>query len=349
MKILEINTEKTWRGGERQTLYTCRGLMEAGCEVTLLCRGGYPLSKRAQEKGVPIVEVSGNSSIFSYLRKHGEEYDILHSQTAKAQSFAVLANTFHDWKIVYTRRVDFRLRDSWFTTFKYQKTTKLVAISHAIKSIMEEKGHRDISVIPSVVVEKKLDTNRARKMMAQLNPDKKKVLATVAAMVPHKDPLTMVAAIKELKAMRDDFIFLHFGEGELKGELEKAINLFNLQDTYHLMGYMDNVEDFYAVFDVFVMSSQEEGLGSSVLDAFLYKVPVASTDAGGLRETVEGRGLLSPKKNSLALAQNINKLLDDNDLVSKLTETAYREVKEKYSLQHSTQEYLEIFRGLIGS
>ncbi len=171
-------------------------------------------------------------------------------------------------------------------------------------------------------------------------------MATVAAMLPHKDPLTLVNTMAELKKMRGDVTFVHFGDGELKPDSEEAIATHNLQDTYHLMGYVEKVEDFYSIFDVFVMSSQEEGLGSSVLDAFLYKVPVATTNAGGLKETVENRGLLSPVHNPKALADNINKLLSEPELAKELTTKAHAEVLENYSLEKTTQEYLTIYRDL---
>jgi glycosyltransferase involved in cell wall biosynthesis len=115
------------------------------------------------------------------------------------------------------------------------------------------------------------------------------------------------------------------------------------------MGFRDDAEDFFSVMDVFVMSSQEEGLGSSVLDAFLYGVPVASTDAGGLKETVEGCGLVSAVKDYKSLAVNINQLINDTDLKKELTEKAKQRVAEKYSIQKNTENYLALFRQLTSS
>jgi glycosyltransferase involved in cell wall biosynthesis len=109
------------------------------------------------------------------------------------------------------------------------------------------------------------------------------------------------------------------------------------------MGHIDEVEDFFSIFDVFVMSSQEEGLGSSVLDAFLYKVPVVSTNAGGLQEVVEGNGLVCDIKDAKALALSINELLNDTDLRKDITDAAYENVTTKYSLQTVTKQYEEVF------
>src|SRR3546814_1898467 len=53
MKILQLNFEKGWRGGERQTLYCMRAFRAAGHQVELLCRAGGPLQTRAGEEGFP--------------------------------------------------------------------------------------------------------------------------------------------------------------------------------------------------------------------------------------------------------------------------------------------------------
>ena len=80
----------------------------------------------------------------------------------------------------------------------------------------------------------------------------------------------------------------------MRPALEAEVKRLDWEKNYRLMGFVQDVIPWFGVFDLFAMSSREEGLGSSVLDAFLYGVPVASTDAGGLRECVEGHGLVSP-------------------------------------------------------
>ena len=97
------------------------------------------------------------------------------------------------------------------------------------------------------------------------------------------------------------------------------------------------------------MSSQEEGLGSSVLDAFIYKVPVVSTDAGVLKETVEGRGLLCHVKDAKCLAYSINRMIEDKLLREKLVNKAYNDVKEHYSLKENIEQYVRIFHSFACS
>ena len=60
MNILEVNTEKTWRGGERQTLYNAIGLKQLGHQVTLLCLKDYPLAMYAKQHHIDVIEINNN-------------------------------------------------------------------------------------------------------------------------------------------------------------------------------------------------------------------------------------------------------------------------------------------------
>jgi len=345
MRILELNTEKTWRGGERQTYYNIKGFLERGLDVTLLARKGYPLSRRAAELGIKVVEVGSGVEAYAYLCAHGREYDIIHAQTAKTQSLAVLSKPFHRRPVVYTRRVSFLPRGP-MSRLKYERTDWVVAITYEIKRILEgHLGLKRLSVITEVVERKELNLERAKKLKEECGG--KKILATTSALVPHKDPFTMVKAIKELSSLRDDFVFLHFGDGPLLKEAQRLVSELGIGDFYRFMGFVENVEDFYSVFDVFVMSSSQEGLGSSVLDAFVYRVPVVSTDAGGLRETVEGCGLLCRVGDYRCLVQSINTILEDTDLRNYLVERAYLKATTEHSIDKVTSDYVELFQSLL--
>ncbi len=346
MKILQVNTEKTWRGGERQTYYNMLGFLQQGHEVELLCRKDFPLHHKAKELDINIHPVSNGLQAVLYLMKHARYVDIVHAQTASGQMYGMMSRLFHKTPVVYTRRVDF-VPSGFFTQLKYNRTDKLVAISGAIKKILENFGQTDITVIPDIANPKELNKDRATKLIHFRGWHNKKIIGTVAALVPHKDPITMVNAIHHLSQMRDDFMFLHFGEGELQQEVEKEIAHLNVSRWYHLMGHVDDVEDFFSIFDLYAMSSQEEGLGSSVLDAFQYKVPVVSTNAGGLQEVVEGNGLVCDVHDAKALALSMNEILNDTDLASAITQNAHESVQNKYSLKVITDQYIRLFESLV--
>lgn len=348
MKILEINTEKTWRGGERQTYYNIEGIKNLGIEVELLCRKEFPLSLNVVTLAIKTHPVNGLFTALLFLINNGKKYDLIHTQTAKAQFYAVLTKLFHKRPIVYTRRVDF-VPQGFLTKQKYLRTDKIIAISEAIKNILTNFGISNVSVISDAIAPKNLNKERAQKFIIENGWQGKKILATTAAFVQHKDPLTMVNAIYELSLIRKDFIFLHFGEGVLKSEVEKKIKELQLTSIYKVIGFVNEVEDYFSIFDVFMMSSEEEGLGSSVLDAFIYKVPVITTNAGGLKEIGLERSLMSNIKDYKSLAKNSNRLLNDVDLKIKLTNAAYAYVIKEHSINKIAKSYHDLFLDLTSN
>lgn len=346
MRILELNTEKTWRGGERQTIYDLQGYRLQGHESLTICRKGFPLEEHCLANKLAFKAITSHFQLLYFLLFKAKAFDIIHCQTSKTQQLAVFTKIFHGKKVVYTRRLDF-VPKGFFSILKYKLSSHIVAITPAIAKILGSKGIKKLSVISEVVEEKKLDKERAKKILSSFPSQGKKILATTAAFVQHKDPLTMVEAIYELSKLRTDFVFLHFGDGILLPDVKKAIETHALENTYIIGGFLKNVEDLFCVFDVFIMSSEEEGLGSSVLDAFMYKVPVVSTNAGGLADVVAGNGLLSNVKDAKALAQNIDLVLNDTVLRDSLVKKAYDAAHSKHALSVISKSYSDLFQGLL--
>ena len=345
MKILEINTEKTWRGGEKQTLLTAQGLEAKGVEVEILCRKDHPLARKAKKNGITCHEISGQLHAILFLARYGKSYDLIHVQTAKAQGFAVFTKPFHKRKIVYTRRVDFKPR-GYPALFKFRYTDKVVAISHAIAGILKSFGVHTDRIIPSAIDLNATPTPCSAQLTEKIHKEKtagKNIILTIAAIVPHKDPHTMLKAIRILHATHADFIFFHCGSGNMEQEIREEIQRENMQDYYNILGFVDNAESLLPFADVFVMSSQEEGLGSTVLEAFRYNIPVAATDAGGLKEIIPDNGLISPVHDAKMLAHNIETLLTTPQLRQKLTKRAHDFVIRHHSRDIMVQQYINLF------
>jgi len=342
MRLLIINTEKTWRGGERQTLYNAVGFIQQGVQVELLCRKGSSLVDKARAAGIRVHEVGGGVGTFWWTARHAADFDLIQAQTAKSQTAAVTTKPFHGRPVAYTRRVNF-MPVGWLTKLKYKKTDCVVAISHSVKQVLETFGINKVHVIHDAVVPRLLNKQRALELFTKLNVGNKKIVGTIAAIDQDKDPFTMVEAIKKLSLLRSDFVFLHFGDGPLKQQVQHRISELGLNDRYLLMGFVADVEDMFSLIDVFCMSSREEGMGSSVLDAFAYNVPVVSTNAGGLAELVDGRGFLCDRGDFEGISLGLDQILENPSAFKVLTDAAYRYVVSHHSLQATTKQYLDLF------
>lgn len=348
IRMLQFNFQSGWRGGERQTLYNMIGFREAGYHVSLLCRKGSLMESKAKAEGFDIKSFKNIFSVIYFLTFKCRKIDLLHAQTSHILTYAVITSVFHRGKIIYTRRVA-KAQSGKLTRWKYHHTDKVIAISEAVKEILEKFINRKVVVISDIVVAQKLDEIHALKLIENVRQNNEtKLIATTSALTYEKAPQVMVEAIRILNLKRKDCIFLHFGSGPLMEEIKNLIKGNNLEDVYYLMGFADNVEDLFLKMDIFVMSSEMEGLGSSVLNAFLYKVPVVSTDAGGLKELVQdGRGILCKKNSPELLAAGIEDLINNPELSSKTTTNAFNYVKQFHSIQYITGQYIEQINSLF--
>ena len=351
MKILQLYFERTWRGGERQTLYCMQAFRDAGHDVELLARAGYPMAERAAAEGFKVHARTGVPGQVAFLAGHGRSYDIIHSQTANTLTWAVLAKPLHGRPVAFSRRTSLSAAGHEFTTgFKWRHADLFVAISHMAASEPIRLGLRP-AIIRSAIEDRPVDPARTAEFVQRFGLEGRKVLATSAALIHDKDPATLVRAVGELARTRSDFVFVHLGGGgNAEAEARHLVEELGLQSVYVFAGFQQGIEDFYPAMDVFVMASREEALGSSVFDAFLRRVPVVSTDAGGLKESLaDGRGILCPTGDHHALAAGMARALDDRPLRQAMTARAYDYVRREHDIHVMGGRYLERFQALLAA
>ncbi|MBS1260912.1 MAG: 2-deoxystreptamine glucosyltransferase [Calditrichaeota bacterium] len=348
MRVLQLNTERTWRGGERQTLYTVEGLLAAGVEVGIVCREGSPLHGKLGALPVELHPVRSVAHAVSVTGRAGRGYDLLHAQSAKAQSIAVLAKPLHGRPVLYTRRVNFPACTP-LSRLKHRLTDRVVANNSASRDTLARAGIHGVEVISSAVKPREPDVQRARSILAEANvPDGARIVGFVGDLVPQKGPLVMAETVRELAALRDDFILLQFGGGPMRDSVRITLAEAGVGDRVRLLGFRENVEDYYAIFDVFLVTGVEtEGVNSSVYDAFVHGVPVVSTLAGGLRDSVGDRGLTCPARDGRCLADKLNRVLDDRELARRLADRAKRWALETVSIPAVTDRYLHVYRNML--
>ena len=343
MHILLLNNEKGWRGGERQTFLCMQQFREQGHEVALIARKDQVLANTALEQGFKVYTVENVFQLCKAIWQNRKKYKIMHAQTANTLTWLALLKPFISAKIAFTRRTSFPLKKrKWLTKLKWRAVNKFYAISQASAKEPESLGIKIDKIIPSAVDAIPANQNNIESLREKFNLKGKKIIGTVAALSPEKDAITMIKAIDLLRKKRDDFIFWHLGDtGSLMAEAAVLVKSLNLQKHYIFAGFRNDVTDCYRLMDVFVISSIEEALGSSVLDAFLYKVPVVATKAGGLAEIIsEGRGLGCDIGDSACIADKIDILLDDKDLCAKLTKKAHNYVINNNGVKHMAEQYL---------
>jgi glycosyltransferase involved in cell wall biosynthesis len=350
VRILHLNNEAGWRGGERQTLLLAAALQQKGVANAIACRPGNLLEQRARAAQVPALPSAGNTIVAAFdIIKAASSFDLIHSHTGRTHSLAAATAFQHHKPIVVTRRVDFPLKSSRFNRFKYEAASEIVCISKFIAKQLGDWGvpSQKLKVIPSAVSPPSPDQV---KPVAELREElgvaaDQQVVGNIAALVGHKDQATLLRAAREIVSQRNDVTFVVIGEGELREDLLQLRRKLGLEKRVRFTGYLSQAEKFLPAFDVFAMSSCMEGLGSIIQDAFAAGVPVAATAAGGIPELVRNgeTGLVTPVGNASALAGSIMRLLDNRAEANQLAQRAKKFVADEFSVDRMADQYIQVY------
>jgi glycosyltransferase involved in cell wall biosynthesis len=351
--VVHVASGREWRGGQRQVWLLAQALRRLGVEQLVVTGAGTELARRLRSSGVPIRTVQWKlgldprviPAILGELRRSPA---VLHAHDAHSLTLAGVCAGLTGAPLVVTRRVDFHLRHRAY----WGRADRVIAISRAVAEVLVRDGidpgrisvvHSGISIDATSAVER-LGIRDLLGLAADTA-----VAANVGALVPHKDHATMLAAAKHLRHSHPDLHWVVAGEGELRPTLERRITELRLRDRVHLMGHIDTPERLIADANVFVMSSRQEGLGTSVLEAMALGTPVASTGAGGLPEMLDqGAGLVVSPGNPAALAEAVARILDDPELRGTVIERARKAVL-RFSDRRMADEVRSVYRSCVHS
>ncbi len=364
MKILHINTERTWRGGEQQTLYLLQTLKQRHIMSHLVCQPASLLAERALAANLEVFPIAmrGEADLAAgrQLRKLIQtwKYDILHSHTSHAHSLAYLASIGAGVTRLVTRRVDFSIfRHSFLklSGIKYRfMADYYIAISHKIKEVMVNDGIPDqrIFVVHSGIDPQRFMQATGDHLLSEFDiKENQKVVINVAHLAGHKGQNYLVRAIPRVLAKLPDTRFFIVGKGELMDELKETASELGLKRELIFTGFRNDVADFYKIADLCVMSSVQEGLGTAVLDALALARPVVATRAGGLPEIIEDgkTGRLVAPADPRALAEGIIELLTDSDLAKAMAGAGPARVQQFFSIDTMVDKNIEVYKKILAT
>ncbi|WP_022670286.1 glycosyltransferase family 4 protein [Hippea alviniae] len=351
MRILHVDTEKGFRGGEQQLLWLVEGLIKNGID-SAVATVKDELYNRCRKKGIKTVRLTGNQ-LTDWLRlaKEGKNYDIIHAHTAKALNISALAKKINKKPLIYTRRVDYKPKNNIFTKFKYRLSDVVVCVSEAVKDTLvgfvDSKKLRVIYSITDPKLEDSVDLKRVEKIRNSYKG--KFIVGTAAALTKQKNIPNLIEAASMVLKQAKDVVFIVAGEGNLKEQLEKQIKSLSIEDRFFLIGFKRDIQNYIKAFDLFVLASDNEGFSGAILNAMILKIPVIVTDAGGAREIVEDNksGFIVRKRDSKQLADAILKLYREPNLRDRFVDNAYKIVKEKFSVKKMVESYIIVYNELM--
>lgn len=363
MFSLHIDTAQTWRGGQNQVLLTVLGLRTIGHRAALVAHPDGELARRASEGHNLIrlaprheLDLAAGWRLARLLRQLRP--DIVHAHDPHGVAMAALALSFSPPEprlpLIASRRVDFHMRGNSFSRWKYRQVDCFIAASEMIRAMVIEDG---IPASQVATVHEGIDVDRVvAAVPVNIHaefwlPTHAPVVGNVAALVPHKGQKHLVEAAALAVRHVPDARFIIAGEGELRAALERQIKDLHLEKHVILTGFRADVLGLLKSFNLFVMSSVTEGLGTSLLDAMAASRPIVATRAGGIPEVVaDGEtGVLVPPRDGAALADAIVRLLNDRAARETMGRAGLARVRERFSAERMVRETAAVYERMAGT
>ncbi|MBK9168957.1 MAG: glycosyltransferase family 4 protein [Bryobacterales bacterium] len=178
-------------------------------------------------------------------------------------------------------------------------------------------------------------------------------LLSVARLTVGKGFSILFEALAQLRARGLTAALTLVGDGPARADLAALASCQGLQDEVTFVGWQDQgaVLDFYRQADAFVLPSFAEGVPVVLMEAMALELPCVTTFVDGIPELVRDdfNGLLVPPADAGALATAIERLMDSEDLRTRLGREARRTVEQQYNLRRNVEQLADIFERYTGT
>ncbi len=174
------------------------------------------------------------------------------------------------------------------------------------------------------------------------------LIGTVGRLVPVKDYQTLIKAAAQIMGEkgRDKISLVLIGDGSCRKELENTAKALNIEDKVHFLGEKDDVPSWLNAMDIFVLSSLDEGLSNTILEAMAVGKAVVATRVGGNSEIIRDKetGLLSPVGDVETLAGILTDLIENPLKIAGLGANARKSTENEFSLQFMVKNYEQVYK-----
>ncbi len=355
MKLLFTIGSLAGGGAERviSRLASCMAGRGDSVEIALISKNSvdYPLNEKVNVKFInPEIQIRGLRYTLRCLeyRKEVERFDpdVIISFTTAVNLFVLDALRGTNRKIILSERNDpyndppnanlRRKRDRL-----YSKACGVVFQTDDAKAYFSDDIQKKSTVI----------LNPVDVPCEYIGKDKKeKKIVTVGRLEPQKNHTLLIKAFADVHKCFPEHKLEIYGDGSLKGELEELIRAESLEDSVFLMGYTTNIFEALSTAELFVLSSDYEGMSNALIEAMAIGLPVVSTDhpIGGARMVINNRinGMLTPVGDCDAIVNSVCEILGNKQLSIFLSQNA-SSISERLNIEKITDEWMDFIHRMV--
>jgi len=211
-------------------------------------------------------------------------------------------------------------------------------------------AQKKIHFIRNAVDLKEVEEYRIKKQQFE-NSDRKLRIGYIGQMIPRKKIDHILKIFTQVWQENNNVEIHLLGDGQSRIEMEALAKKLPCAKDIHFLGFRNDRLDLLSQFDLFVMTSSDEGIPRCLMEAIAMEVPVAAYDIPGIDQLVvhEETGLLAKYGDQQTLKNYWLKLLLDKKLADTLAQQGREFVNERYSGQRMAEEYTALYQALVSN
>jgi L-malate glycosyltransferase len=351
-------------GGSRKHVVTLLSKFPKETATLVVFQEG-PLAKEAREHHIDVRLLPQSSRYdLSVLRKLVEliqngRYDLLHTHGPRANLYGALIKrkigipwmtTIHS-----DPRLDFMksgLKGFLFTRLNLWALKKIdyfFAVSERFKDNLAAFGipkERIKTIYNGIDFNETSPSYLLQRTDVGVNADDF-VIAMVARLHPIKGHALVFEALQSLPYR--DIKLLVVGDGPLEQELKEKASELQIEDRVKFLGFRRDIAAIYSLSDVALMASYSESFPLALLEAANERIPVISTDVGGVRQLIVSKemGWIVPVGDSAALTEAIKEAREKKQQLKQMGQTLYEYASSHFSLDRLYEETIATYQHVL--
>ena len=357
MRVLYVDLEREWRGGQSQALLTLGGLRERGHEVELLAARDSALANRVSEAGITVHQAPqfglrawAARAMRSLIARR--RFELVHLNEPHALTAAWLAKTHARLPLLLSRRIGFPLQKNAVSQARYRAVERFLANSKEVAQSLIDSGilAERISIVNEGVELFPLRTSEQRSSARKHwgVRENEFLFGCVSVFVPEKGQRHLIEALPLVRELHPEVRLLLAGDGARRAELQALTKRLGQTEAVFFPGFVGDVGQVHAALDAFAFPSEFEGLGTALQAAMAAGLPCISTKRGALGEVVDGeRTALAVEPNGKEFAVAMLRLINDEGLRTILSKAGRREVEQRFSAGRMVENTIQVTEDVL--
>ena len=287
-----------------------------------------------------------------------ERFDVIQADLPVAGILARVLGRWSSVPVVYTEhnlQERYHSITQWANAATYGWNRRVLAVSAEVAESIGRRGllerTRVLTLLNGVPVEQvRAEAAQGRDVRRELNiPDNHLVVGTVAVLRSQKRLIDWLQVAARVASRRPDVTFLLVGGGPLEADIRAQVESLGLSARVRMPGFRPDGRRLMSAMDVFLMTSEFEGLPIALLEAMTLAKPVVSTRVGGIPEvlTAGSAGLLAGIGAVEELSACVLNLLNDAGLRARMGAAGAARIEADYHVQRRVRAIESVYHEVI--